>query len=49
MTAHPNDVISYWRYAGLEKWFKKVVAFDETIRLKFESTHHHTAQNKYNT
>ena len=47
MTAHPNDVISYWRHAGPEKWFKKVVAFDEAIRLKFESTHHRAARSEY--
>jgi uncharacterized protein (DUF924 family) len=47
MTAHLNDVISFWRQAGPEKWFKKVDAFDEAIRLKFEPTHHRAARGEY--
>ncbi|HEX2815663.1 MAG TPA: DUF924 family protein [Phenylobacterium sp.] len=47
MTAHPNDVISFWRNAGPEKWFKKVTAFDEAIRLKFEPVHHRAARGEY--
>lgn len=47
MTAHPNDVIGFWRQAGPEKWFKKVVAFDEAIRLKFEPVHHRAARGEY--
>ncbi len=47
MTAHPNDVIGFWRQAGPEKWFKKVVAFDDAIRLKFEPTHHRAARGEY--
>ena len=47
MTAHPNDVIGFWRQAGPEKWFKKVAAFDEAIRLKFEPTHHRAARGEY--
>jgi len=47
MTAHPNDVISFWRQAGPEKWFKKVDAFDEAIRLKFEPVHHAAARGEY--
>ena len=47
MTAHPNDVIGFWRQAGPAKWFKKAVAFDEAIRLKFEPTHHRAARGEY--
>ncbi len=47
MTAHPNDVVGFWLGAGPDKWFKKVVAFDEAVRLKFESTHHKAARSEY--
>ena len=47
MTAHPNDVIGFWRHAGPQKWFKKVSAFDEAIRLKFEPVHHRAARGEY--
>ena len=47
MSAHPNDVVGFWRQAGPEKWFKKVTAFDEAIRLKFEPTHHAAARGEY--
>ena len=47
MTAHINDIIGFWRGAGPEKWFKKVTAFDEAIRLKFEPTHHRAARGEY--
>jgi uncharacterized protein (DUF924 family) len=45
--AIPNDVIGFWRQAGPEKWFKKLVAFDEAIRLKFEPVHHRAARGEY--
>jgi uncharacterized protein (DUF924 family) len=45
--AHANDVIGFWRQAGPEKWFKKVAAFDEAIRLKFEPVHHAAARGEY--
>ncbi|WP_309606894.1 DUF924 family protein [Phenylobacterium sp.] len=47
MTAHPNDIIGFWLGAGPAKWFKKVAAFDEAIRLKFEPTHHRAARGEY--
>ena len=47
MTAHPNDVIGFWRHAGPAKWFKKVNAFDEAVRLKFEPVHHAAARGEY--
>jgi uncharacterized protein (DUF924 family) len=47
LTAHPNDVLGFWRNAGPEKWFKKLAAFDEAIRLKFEPVHHAAARGEY--
>jgi uncharacterized protein (DUF924 family) len=47
VTAHPNDVIGFWRSAGPQKWFKKAVAFDEAVRLKFEPVHHAAARGEY--
>ncbi len=47
MTAHPNDIVSFWLQAGPAKWFKTVVAFDEAIRLKFEPVHHAAARGQY--
>jgi uncharacterized protein (DUF924 family) len=47
VTAHPNDVLGFWRSAGPAKWFKKVTAFDEAIRLKFEPVHHRAARSEY--
>jgi uncharacterized protein (DUF924 family) len=47
VAALPNDVIGFWLQAGPEKWFKKVTAFDEAIRLKFEPVHHAAARGEY--
>jgi uncharacterized protein (DUF924 family) len=47
MAATPQDVIGFWRIAGPSKWFAKKPAFDETIRLKFEPTHHAAARGTY--
>ena len=47
MAAHPNDILGFWLGAGPAKWFKKVAAFDEAIRLKFEPTHHRAARGEY--
>jgi uncharacterized protein (DUF924 family) len=47
VTAHPNDVLGFWRNAGPERWFKKSAAFDEAIRLKFEPVHHAAARGEY--
>jgi uncharacterized protein (DUF924 family) len=32
-------VLSFWRAAGPEKWFKKDTAFDESIRARFLDTY----------
>lgn len=47
MTAHPNDILGFWRNAGPGRWFKKSPAFDEAIRLKFEPVHHAAARGEY--
>ena len=47
MTAHPNDIVGFWRHAGPQKWFKKSAAFDEAVRLKFEPVHHAAARGAY--
>jgi len=47
LPATPNDILTFWRAAGPEKWFKKDKAFDEAIRLKFEPTHHAAARGEY--
>jgi uncharacterized protein (DUF924 family) len=47
MAAHPADIVTFWRAAGPERWFKKDDAFDAAIRLKFEPTHHAAARGDY--
>jgi uncharacterized protein (DUF924 family) len=47
MAALPIDVIGYWRSAGPAKWFKRLPAFDEAIRLRFEPVHHAAARGEY--
>ncbi|MDI3469161.1 MAG: putative transmembrane protein [Pseudolabrys sp.] len=36
-TAH--DVVTFWREAGPDRWFKKDTAFDETIKQRFLATY----------
>ena len=38
-TATIQDVVSFWRAAGPEKWFEKDAAFDAAIRERFLDTH----------
>ena len=47
MTAHPNDILGFWRSAGPKKWFAKSDAFDQAIRLKFEPVHLAAARGDY--
>jgi uncharacterized protein (DUF924 family) len=47
MTAHPADVVTFWRQAGPKRWFEKSPAFDDAIRLRFEPTHHAAARGQY--
>ena len=47
MPAIPNDVLTYWRNAGPQKWYAKKAAFDEALRLRFEPVHHAAARGEY--
>ena len=47
MDAHPADIVDFWRQAGAGRWFEKDPAFDEAIRLKFETAHHAAARGEY--
>ena len=46
MIASPTDVLTFWREAGPEKWFKKDTAFDEAIRTRFLETYEAAAAGK---
>ena len=35
----PGDVVSFWRNAGPDKWYKKDAAFDAEIKARFLATH----------
>jgi uncharacterized protein (DUF924 family) len=39
MIASPEDVLSFWRAAGPDKWFNKDAAFDTAIRERFLVTY----------
>lgn len=47
MTAHPGDIIGFWRSAGPSQWFGAKPAFDDAIRLKFEAVHLAAARGEY--
>lgn len=38
-TPSASDIITFWRDAGYDKWFKKDEAFDAEIRRRFEGAH----------
>jgi uncharacterized protein (DUF924 family) len=40
----PAEIVHFWRNAGPERWFTKDEAFDQTIRLRFSSTHEAAAR-----
>lgn len=42
----PAEVISFWREAGPQRWFKKDAAFDDEIRQRFLSLHEAAATGK---
>jgi uncharacterized protein (DUF924 family) len=44
--ASAADVVSFWREAGPERWFKKDSAFDDAIRGRFLATHEAAAAGK---
>lgn len=35
----PEEVLTFWREAGPDKWFKRDPAFDEEIRMRFAATY----------
>ena len=47
MTATPNDILVFWTNAGPTRWFAKNPRFDDSIRLRFEPTHHLAARGTY--
>ena len=44
MTDNPEDVVTFWREAGPEKWFKNDEAFDVEIADRFSALHRAAAQ-----
>jgi uncharacterized protein (DUF924 family) len=38
-TVNAAEVVSFWREAGADRWFKKDQAFDDAIRQRFLSLH----------
>jgi len=44
MTIEPDDVLTFWRAAGPDKWFEKVDAFDVEIKQKFLATYEAAAK-----
>lgn len=47
MAATPNDVLTFWRQAGPQKWFAHDARFDAAIQLRFEPVHHRAARGEY--
>jgi uncharacterized protein (DUF924 family) len=45
-TPTASDVVTYWRDAGPERWFKKDPAFDDDIRARFLELHEAAAAGK---
>jgi len=43
MTITPHDILSFWRDAGEDRWFKKNDEFDAEIRAKFLDLWHEAA------
>ncbi len=37
MTVSPNEIVSFWREAGPEKWFKRDEAFDAEMASRFSA------------
>ena len=46
MIAAPESVLTFWRAAGPDKWFKKDTAFDDDIRARFMETYEAAAAGK---
>jgi uncharacterized protein (DUF924 family) len=46
MAATADEIVSFWRTAGPDRWFKKDAGFDEEIRQRFLKTHEAAAAGK---
>lgn len=46
MVASPDEIVSFWRTAGAERWFTKDAAFDDDIRERFFETYETAAGGK---
>jgi uncharacterized protein (DUF924 family) len=46
MAATADEIVSFWRAAGAERWFNKDTAFDEEIRQRFLDTYVDAAAGK---
>lgn len=44
--ATANDIVTFWRDAGPDRWFKKDKTFDDEIRTRFLETHEAAAAGK---
>lgn len=42
--ASPNEVVTFWRDAGPERWFRKDAAFDTQFRERFAAEHEAAAR-----
>jgi len=46
MAATADEVVSFWRAAGPDRWFNKDASFDEEIRQRFLESHEAAAAGK---
>jgi uncharacterized protein (DUF924 family) len=46
MAATADEIVSFWRTAGRDRWFNKDAGFDEEIRQRFLKTHEAAAAGK---
>ena len=46
MAATADEIVSFWRAAGPDRWFNKDASFDEEIRQRFLKTHEAAAAGK---
>ncbi|HEY6383299.1 MAG TPA: DUF924 family protein, partial [Pseudolabrys sp.] len=46
MAATADEVVSFWRGAGPDRWFNKDASFDEEIRQRFLESHEAAAAGK---
>ena len=47
MTASADEIVSFWRQAGPDRWFTKDFAFDTEIREQFFDTYEAAAAGKF--